>query len=99
MTPIAMLGATNAMAAAHGVRNRGLTEASVFGHSPPRAPAKMTRAVCVLAATYELVTLVRKIQVMSGARGEMNRWAAVWNGFGSDASALMWPGPNAMISA
>ncbi len=51
MTPIAMLGATNAMAAAQGVRNRGLTEASVLAHSPPRAPAKMTRAVCVLAAT------------------------------------------------
>lgn len=45
MTPIAMLGATNAMAAAHGVRNRGLTAASPRGHSPPRAPAKMTRAV------------------------------------------------------
>ena len=55
--------------------------------------------VCVFAATYELVTLVRKIQVMSGASGEMNWVAAVWNGFGSATSALMWPGPNAMISA
>src|SRR6266566_3680651 len=51
MTPIAMLGATNATAAAAGVRNRGLIPASDRLHSPPRAPAKITRDVWVLAAT------------------------------------------------
>src|SRR5579875_2557078 len=50
-TPIAMLGTTNATAAAAGVRNRGEIPASDRGHSPPRAPAKMTREVWVLAAT------------------------------------------------
>ena len=50
MTPIAMLGATNAIAAAAGVRNRGLTSASALLQSPPRAPAKITREVWVLAA-------------------------------------------------
>ena len=46
-----MLGATNATAARAGVRNRGLTAASDRLHSPPRAPAKITREVWVLAAT------------------------------------------------
>src|SRR6185437_4068145 len=41
ITPIAMLGATNATAAAAGVRNRGLTAASDLLHRPPRAPAKI----------------------------------------------------------
>ena len=50
-TPIRMLGATNAIAAAAGVRNRGVTPARVRVHSPPRAPAKITRNVCVFAAT------------------------------------------------
>jgi len=50
-TPIRMLGATNAIAAAAGVRNLGVTPASVLVHSPPRAPAKITREVCVFAAT------------------------------------------------
>jgi hypothetical protein len=48
---------------ARGVLNRGLTRASAWLDSPPRAPAKITREVCVFAATYELVTLDRKIQV------------------------------------
>ena len=51
MTPIAMLGATKAIAATAGVLNRGSTEPSARGHSPPRPPAKITREVCVLAAT------------------------------------------------
>ena len=46
-----MLGATNATAAAAGVRNLWLTPASVWLHNPPRAPAKITREVWVLAAT------------------------------------------------
>ena len=51
ITPMAMLGATNATAARAGVWNRGLTAASDRLHSPPRAPAKITREVWVLAAT------------------------------------------------
>ena len=46
-----MLGATKAIAAAAGVRNLGVTAARVCVHSPPRAPAKITRDVCVFAAT------------------------------------------------
>src|SRR5712691_6013641 len=82
-TPIRMLGATNATAAAAGVLNRGLTPASAWLHSPPRAPATITRADCVFAAAYELVTLDRKIQVISGATNGTNAFAAVWNGFAS----------------
>ena len=50
-TPMRMLGATNATAAKAGVRNRWLTPARAWVHSPPRAPAKITREVWVLAAT------------------------------------------------
>src|ERR1022692_3140715 len=98
-TPIRMLGATNATAAAAGVRNRGLTPASAWLHRPPRAPAKITRDVCVFAATYELVTLERKTQVMSGAMNGTNALAAVWNGLESAASAPAWPTPKAVTSA
>jgi hypothetical protein len=98
-TPIAMLGATNATAASAGVRNLGAIPASAWLHSPPRAPAKMTRDVWVLAATYELVTLDRNTQVMSGATNGRNALAAVWNGLGSAASAPAWPTPNAVTSA
>jgi hypothetical protein len=45
ITPMRMLGATKATAAAAGVRNRGETPASDRLHSPPRAPAKITREV------------------------------------------------------
>ena len=79
-TPITMDGATNATAATAGVRNRGETSPSVLGQSPPLAPAKITRDVCVFAATKELVTLDRNTQVMSGATNGMNAFAAVWNG-------------------
>jgi hypothetical protein len=51
ITPIAMLGATKATAATAGVRNLGETAASDRLHSPPRAPAKITRDVWVFAAT------------------------------------------------
>jgi hypothetical protein len=51
ITPMAMLGATKATAARAGVWNRGLTAASDRLHRPPRAPAKITREVWVLAAT------------------------------------------------
>ena len=50
-TPIRMLGPTNATAAAAGVRNRGVPRPASSVHSPPRAPAKITRDVCVFAAT------------------------------------------------
>ena len=53
----------------------------------------------MFAATYELVTLVRKIQVISGASGAINVLAAVWNGFGSVDRAPTWPVPNATTSA
>src|SRR5262252_6088287 len=99
ITPITMLGATNAIAAAAGVLNLGLTPASAFVSSPPRAPAKMTREVCVLAATYELVTLDRNIQVISGATNGRNALAAVWKGLVSLASVVAWPTPNAVTSA
>src|SRR5215471_11937914 len=95
-TPIRMLGATNATAAAAGVRNRWLTPARAWLHSPPRAPAKITREVWVLAATYELVTLDRKTQVMTGARNGMKACAAVLNGLPSAASAPAWFTPNAI---
>src|SRR6266487_1523960 len=98
-TPIRMLGATNAIAAAAGVPNRGLTPASALIHSPPRAPAKMTREVWVLAATYELVTLDRNTQVIRGARTGRKDLAAVWNGFESPASVLVWPTPKAVTRA
>src|SRR6266581_7217209 len=98
-TPIAMLGATNATAAAAGVLNRELTPASAWLHSPPRAPAKITRDVCVFAATYELVTLDRKIQVISGATNGTNAFAAVWNGYESLARAPAWQRPKAETSA
>src|SRR6266702_8682417 len=99
ITPIRMLGATNATAAAAGVLNRGLTAASALGSSPPRAPAKTTREVCVLAATYELVTLDRNTQVIRGARTGRKDLAAVWNGFESPASVLVWPTPKAVTRA
>src|SRR5581483_595262 len=99
ITPMRMLGATKATAAIAGVRNRGEIAASDRLHSPPRAPAKITREVWVFAATYELVTLDRKIQVMSGATNGMNAFAAVRNGFGSAASAPAWFTPNAITSA
>src|SRR5215475_11967569 len=98
-TPIRMLGATNATAAAAGVLNRGLTEATALGSSPPRAPAKTTREVCVLAATYELVTLDRNTQVIRGATNGRNALAAVWNGFPSLASAPVWPTPKEVTRA
>src|SRR5215472_6955525 len=99
ITPIRMLGATKATAATAGVLNRGLTLASALVSSPPRAPAKMTREVCVLAATYELVTLDRNIQVISGATNGRNALAAVWKGLVSLASVVAWPTPNAVTSA
>src|ERR1022692_4909703 len=98
-TPIRMLGATNATAAAAGVLNRGFTPASERLHRPPRAPAKMTRDVWVFAATYELVTLDRNTQVITGARKDRKDLAAVWNGFGSDASVPACPTPKAVTSA
>src|SRR2546430_14626014 len=98
-TPIRMLGATNATAAAAGVRKRGLTSASICGQSPPRAPAKITREVWVFAATYELVTLDRNTQVISGATNGMNVLAAVWKAFWSAARAPAWPTPNAVTRA
>src|SRR5215470_3142700 len=99
ITPIRMLGATNATAAAAGVLNLGLTAASALGSSPPRALAKTTREVCVLAATYELVTLDRNTQVISGATNGRNALAAVWNGFPSLASVPVWPTPKAVTRA
>src|SRR5262249_43002488 len=99
ITPIRMLGATNATAATAGVLNRGLTAATALGSSPPRAPAKTTREVCVLAATYELVTLDRNTQVISGATNGRNALAAVWKGLVSLASVVAWPTPNAVTSA
>src|SRR5215471_12259461 len=98
-TPIRMLGATNATAATAGVRNRGVIAASALGHKPPRPPAKITRDVWVFAATYELVTLDRKIHVISGATNGMKALAAVWNGFGSADSVLACPTPKAVTSA
>src|SRR5579859_474561 len=98
-TPIRMLGATNATTAAAGVLKRGLTAAIAFGSSPPRAPAKTTRDVCVLAATYELVTLDRNTHVISGATNGRNALAAVWNGFPSLASVPVWPTPKAVTRA
>src|SRR5215475_14576479 len=98
-TPIRMLSATNATAAAAGVLNRGLTAASALGSSPPRAPAKTTREVWVLAATYELVTLDKNTHVISGATNGRKALAAVWYAFPSAASALMWPRPKAVTRA
>ena len=98
-TPIRMLGATKATAAIAGVLNLGVIPASIRVHRPPRAPAKMTRDVCVFAATYEMVTLDRNTQVMSGATNAMNAFAAVWNGLGSAASAEARPTPNAVTRA
>src|SRR6266700_6193591 len=98
-TAIRMLGATNATAAAAGVPNRGLTPASALVSSPPRAPAKTTREVWVLAATYELVTLDRNTQVIKGARTGRNALAAVWNGFPSAASTPVWPPPKDVTRA
>ena len=40
----------------------------------------------MLAATYELVTLDRKIQVIRGATNGRKALAAVWNGLASAAS-------------
>ncbi len=53
----------------------------------------------MFAATYELVTLDRKTQVMSGAMNGTNAFAAVWNGLASAASAPAWPTPKAVTSA
>src|ERR1700760_4617582 len=98
-TPITTDGATNAIAATAGVRNRGEMDASSFGQRPPLAPAKRTRDVWVFAATKELVTLDRNTQVMSGATNGMNAFAAVWKGLASAASAPVWPVPNAITIA
>ena len=89
-TPITMLGTTNAIAAAHGVLNLGCTELSPRGQRPPRAPAKITREVCVFAAMYELVTLTRKtaarIGTITGRAMCRKLDAAVANGLLSLAS-------------
>ncbi len=103
MQPSTRLGATNQIAATHGVLNRGCVRSSTRGHRRPRAPANSTRAVCVFAEMYDEVRLIRKIATRNGTAKALetcrNRTVAVANGFGSFAKSATWLTPNAETTA